>query len=142
MSATTHPSETGMTAQAAKASTTDTSGASRNTPLLALAGMIGSLRINLKKSANGWRMPHGPTTFGPRRSWNRAQDFSLNVDKPRRRQEQADEQHEALDYVANRRPDIARVHPMPDRREIAASYQPRQNGDDDDGDNRDGDAGE
>ena len=53
MSATTHPSETGMTAHAAKASTTETSGASRNTPLLALAGMIGSLSINLKKSANG-----------------------------------------------------------------------------------------
>ena len=34
-------------------STTDTSGASRNTPLLALAGMIGSLRMNLKKSAKG-----------------------------------------------------------------------------------------
>ena len=42
-----------MTAQAAKASTTETSGASRNTPLFALAGMIGSFNMNLKKSANG-----------------------------------------------------------------------------------------
>ena len=66
-----------MTAQAANASTTDTSGASRNTPLLALAGMIGSLRMNLKKSAKGWRTPHGPTTFGPRRKLHRAPDLAL-----------------------------------------------------------------
>ena len=62
------PSATGMTAQADIASTTETSGASTNTPLLALAGMIGSLSMNLKKSANGWRMPQGPTTLGPRRN--------------------------------------------------------------------------
>ena len=68
MSLITQPSATGMTAQAAIASTTDTSGASTNTPLLALAGMIGSLRMNFRKSANGCSTPQGPTTFGPRRS--------------------------------------------------------------------------
>ena len=47
------PSATGMTAQADIASTTETSGASTNTPLFALAGMTGSLNMNLKKSANG-----------------------------------------------------------------------------------------
>ena len=55
------------TAQAAIASTTPTSGARMNTPLLALAGMIGSFRMNLRKSANGCIVPHGPTTLGPRR---------------------------------------------------------------------------
>ena len=61
------PSATGMTAQAEIARTTETSGAMTNTPLLALAGMIGSLKMNFKKSAIGCRTPQGPTTFGPRR---------------------------------------------------------------------------
>ena len=63
------PSATGITAQAASASVTETSGAKTNTPLLAPAGMIGSLRMNLRKSAKGCSTPHGPTTFGPRRRW-------------------------------------------------------------------------
>ena len=69
MSATTQPSSTGMTAQAASASVTETSGAMTNTPLLAPAGMIGSLKMNLRKSAKGCSTPQGPTTFGPRRMW-------------------------------------------------------------------------
>ena len=73
MSAITQPSATGMTAQAAIARITDTSGAMTNTPLLALAGMIGSLMMNLPKSANGCSTPHGPTTFGPRRMWTAPQ---------------------------------------------------------------------
>ena len=68
MSLMTQPSATGITAQAANASTADTSGASMNTPLLALAGMIGSLSMNFRKSAKGCSTPQGPTTFGPRRS--------------------------------------------------------------------------
>ena len=39
-------------AHAASASTHDTSGASRNMPLLAPAGITGSLRMNFSKSAN------------------------------------------------------------------------------------------
>ena len=62
------PSATGMTAQAEIASTTETTGAMTNTPLLALAGITGSLQMNLRKSANGCRTPHGPTTLGPRRN--------------------------------------------------------------------------
>jgi len=64
---------TGITAQAASASTHVTSGASRNTPLLAPAGITGSLTTNFSKSAKDWNNPHGPTTFGPRRICTAAQ---------------------------------------------------------------------
>src|SRR5262245_48044512 len=63
----------GMTAQAASASTAATSGASRNTPLSAPAGIKGSLSTNFKRSANDCSRPNGPTTFGPRRSCTAAQ---------------------------------------------------------------------
>src|SRR5205085_20207 len=52
-----------------------TSGASRNTPLLAAAGMVGSFRTNFKRSAKDCSKPHGPTTFGPRRICTAAQIF-------------------------------------------------------------------
>ena len=51
MSAITQPALTGITAQAASASTQVTSGASRNTPLLAPAGITGSLTTNFSRSA-------------------------------------------------------------------------------------------
>ena len=73
MSAMTQPTLTGITAQAASASTQVTSGASRKTPLLAPAGMIGSLSMNLSRSANDCSRPHGPTTLGPRRICTAAQ---------------------------------------------------------------------
>ena len=73
MSAITQPALTGITAQAASASTQVTSGASRNTPLLAPAGMIGSLNTNFSRSAKDCSRPHGPTTFGPRRICTAAQ---------------------------------------------------------------------
>ena len=58
---------TGMTAQAASANVAVAIGASRNTPLLAPAGMIGSLNTNLNRSANDCSSPKAPTTLGPRR---------------------------------------------------------------------------
>src|SRR5262245_57056362 len=64
---------TGITAQAASASTQDTSGASRKTPLFALAGIVGSFNTNFNRSANDCSKPHGPTTFGPRRICTAAQ---------------------------------------------------------------------
>ena len=73
MSAITQPRLTGITAQAASASTQVTSGASRNTPLLAPAGIIGSLSTNLSRSAKDWNRPQGPTTLGPRRICTAAQ---------------------------------------------------------------------
>jgi len=73
MLATAQPELTGITAQAAMASVPVTSGASRNTPLLALSGMIGSFSANLVKSAKLCSRPKGPTTFGPRRSMTAAQ---------------------------------------------------------------------
>ena len=66
MSAITQPRSTGITAQAASASTQVTSGASRKTPLLAAAGIVGSFSTNFRRSAKDWNRPHGPTTFGPR----------------------------------------------------------------------------
>lgn len=65
----------GMTAQAASASVTETSGASRKIVLLAPAGMTGSLKTNFKRSAKDWNSPKGPTTLGPRRSCTAAQIF-------------------------------------------------------------------
>ncbi len=73
MSAITQPISTGITAQAASASTQVTSGASRNTPLLAAAGIVGSFRTNFSRSAKDCSRPHGPTTFGPRRICTAAQ---------------------------------------------------------------------
>ena len=73
MSAIAQPSSTGITAQAASASTAETSGASRNTPLLAPAGMTGSLKTNFSRSAKDCSRPNGPTTLGPRRSCTAAQ---------------------------------------------------------------------
>ena len=73
MSAIAQPRPTGITAQAASARTQETSGASRNTPLLAPAGMIGSLSTNFSRSAKDCSRPQGPTTFGPRRSCTAAQ---------------------------------------------------------------------
>ena len=69
------PAPIGMTAQAASASVQVTSGASKNTPLLAPAGITGSLSTNFNKSANDWNSPHGPTTFGPRLICTAAQIF-------------------------------------------------------------------
>ncbi len=58
---------TGITAHAASASTEATSGASRNTPLSAPAGISGSFSTNFSRSANDCSRPNGPTTLGPRR---------------------------------------------------------------------------
>ena len=78
-----------------------TSGARRNTPLLAPAGMIGSLRMNLRKSAKGCSTPQGPTTFGPRRSCTARPDLALGVDQHRGREQDADQQQQALEHVAH-----------------------------------------
>ena len=73
MSAIAQPALSGMTAQAASARVHITSGASRNMPLLAEAGITGSLRTNFSRSAKLCSRPQGPTTFGPRRSCTAAQ---------------------------------------------------------------------
>src|SRR4029450_11641452 len=72
----------GMTAQAAKASTEPTSGANKNTPLSAPAGINGSFSTNFNRSANDCSKPNGPTTLGPRRSCTAAQTLrSINSKK-------------------------------------------------------------
>jgi hypothetical protein len=54
-----------LTAQAIKAKVIVTIGARINTTLLALAGIIISLKIYFNASANVCHRPNGPTTFGP-----------------------------------------------------------------------------
>ncbi len=53
------PGRAGSTAQAESASTADTSGASRNTPLLAPAGIIGSLKTNFRQVGEGLQQAEG-----------------------------------------------------------------------------------
>ncbi len=71
----TQPSAKGITTQAIEASTKVTSGAIRNTGLSEPAGITTSFSTNLMKSAKDCSRPHGPTTFGPRRSCTAAQTF-------------------------------------------------------------------
>ncbi len=65
--------DSGITAQAASAVTVVTIGASRKIALSAPAGMIGSLKTNLSRSANDCSSPKAPTTLGPRRICTAAQ---------------------------------------------------------------------
>ena len=68
MSVSTTPTSNGTTAQTISATVKVMIGAIRNRPLLALDGMIVSLRNTFSPSAKLCSRPHGPTTFGPRRS--------------------------------------------------------------------------
>jgi hypothetical protein len=61
-------SSIGITAHAESANVAVASGASRNTPLSAPAGISGSFSTNFRRSAKDCSSPNGPTTFGPRRS--------------------------------------------------------------------------
>ena len=67
------PSSSGITAQAASASTVVISGASKKTVLSAPAGITGSLMTNFRRSAKDCSRPKGPTTLGPRRNCTAAQ---------------------------------------------------------------------
>ena len=68
MFASTTPASNGITAQTISATVKVMIGAIRNSPLLALVGMIVSLRKTFRPSAKLCSRPHGPTTLGPRRS--------------------------------------------------------------------------
>src|SRR5262245_32603981 len=56
-----------MTAKAISAGTAEMIGARMNTARSAPFGMMSSLRASLMPSARDWRMPKGPTRFGPTR---------------------------------------------------------------------------
>src|ERR1700735_1147612 len=90
------PAPTGITAHAASASTQVTSGASRNTPLLAPAGMTGSLRMNLSKSAKDWNSPPRPPTCGPAPDLHRCPDLAVGQQHIGYGDEEDDEEHHAL----------------------------------------------
>jgi hypothetical protein len=61
----------GITAQAIKAKDMVTIGAKIKIILLALAGIIISLKIYFNASANVCNKPNGPTTLGPRLFWTK-----------------------------------------------------------------------
>ncbi len=66
ISAKTIPASNGITAQAEIAKTVVTNGASKKTALSALDGIITSFSTNFNRSANDYKRPNAPTTFGPR----------------------------------------------------------------------------
>ena len=63
-------------------------GAIRNRPLLALVGMMVSLRKTFSPSAKLCSSPHGPTTFGPAAKRHRRPDLAIGIDDHRHRQHQ------------------------------------------------------
>ena len=69
MSAITNDGSNGITAQAANAVSSDSTGASRNSSQLALAGTMTSLSSILITSAKGCSTPFQPTRWGPSRFW-------------------------------------------------------------------------
>src|SRR6201996_9458812 len=74
----TQPGANGITAQTAMAKVTLITGASRNTNLSALAGMVISLNTNFRRSAKDCNRPNGPTTLGPLRHCTAAQTLRSN----------------------------------------------------------------
>ena len=68
MLASTSSGENGTTAQAASAGPMASTGASRNRPLLAPAGMMISFISSFSPSAIGCSQPLGPTRLGPMRT--------------------------------------------------------------------------
>jgi formate hydrogenlyase subunit 4 len=75
ISASTSVPENGITAHAAKAGVTASTGAIRKRYLSDLVGMIISLNINFRTSAIGCNKPLGPTRFGPTRTCIYAMTF-------------------------------------------------------------------
>ncbi len=92
-----------MTAQAEIASTADTSGASRKTPLLAPDGMIGSLKTNFSRSAKACSVPQGPTTLGTAAQLHRRPYLAVGVEDVGDEDQQHDDQHDRLEKVQQRR---------------------------------------
>ena len=77
MSAITQPALTGITAQAASASTQVTSGASRNTPLLAPAGITGSLSDEFQQVGERLEQAPGPDHVGAAPDLHRRPDLAV-----------------------------------------------------------------
>ena len=106
MLAITQPALTGITAQAASASTQVTSGASRNTPLLAPAGMIGSLSTNFSRSAKLCSKPHGPDHVGAAPDLHRRPDLAVGEEHIGDRDQQDHEHQDAFRDHDDQRPDV------------------------------------
>ena len=59
----------------------DKQGAAKNSTQLALVGIIISFNNSFKPSANAWRIPQNPVTFGPLRRWIDASNFRSAIVK-------------------------------------------------------------
>ena len=102
----------GMTAQAASASTEATSGASRNTPLSAPAGISGSLSTNFSRSANDCSRPNGPDHVGAAAQLHGRPHLAVHQQQEGDDDQQGHQQHHALEHHHQQRPEIA----LPDLR--------------------------
>ena len=96
MSAITQPSSNGITAQAMKASITLTSGARKNSTLLAPAGMITSLKQEFERVGDGLQQAEGAHHIGAAPHLHRRPDLAVGQDDrgDRQHQHQADHQDE------------------------------------------------
>ena len=86
---------TGITAQVASAKVAVASGASRNTPLLAPAGMIGSLKANLQKVGERLEEPERPDDVRPAPHLHRRPHLAVHEQEEGDDDEQHDEREHA-----------------------------------------------
>ena len=107
MSAITQPALTGITAQAASDSTQVTSGASRNTPLLAPAGITGSFSTNFSKIGEGLQQAPRPDHVRPAPDLHRRPDLAVGIKHIGDGDQQDDQQQQALRDHDDQRPEIA-----------------------------------
>ena len=95
-----------MTAQPASASTQVTSGASRNTPWLAPAGMTGSLSRNFKQIGEGLQQAPGPDHVGAAPDLHRGPDLAVGQKNIGDGNQKDDKQQQALRDHDHQRPKI------------------------------------
>ena len=111
MSAITHSSSTGITAQAASASTQVTSGAKRKTPLLAPAGMTGSLNDEFEQIGERLQQSPGPDHVRAAPDLHRRPDLAVGIDDVGDRDQKNDQQQHALGQHHQHGPE---AHDRPD----------------------------
>ena len=97
---------TGITAQAASASTQETSGASRNTPLLAPAGITGSFSTNFSRSAKDCKQAPRADHVRAAADLHRRPDLAVGKQDVGDRDQQDHEHGDALDHDDQQRPEI------------------------------------
>jgi hypothetical protein len=96
MSAITQPSATGITAHAASASDTETSGASRKMPLLEPDGITGSLRTNFSRSAKRLQQAPRANDVGAAAQLHGGPDLAVGIEDIGDEDQQRHQQHQRL----------------------------------------------